>query len=206
MDIDRHANSRLSEPGFGKFAPATWTIARLDAFGWGVLIALAPTLWPDLAKRLKPRVAVGAGAYLFIVVVLFAPYLTPGGSDDNVLSTAMIDLVLALTTFGVVNYETEPLQSRAGTHALAWCGKRCYSLYLLHMPLLGLVFLGAGPNQPPTVDGFGSLGLVALTIGLTLSLADICYRRIETPFMDLAGRLTQRRRGLGGVAPLTAAE
>ena len=74
---------------FGGIAPTTWTIARLDAFGWGILIALAPNLWPSLAKRFDPRLAIGAGSALFVIVVLFAPYLLPGGRNDNVFRRDM---------------------------------------------------------------------------------------------------------------------
>jgi peptidoglycan/LPS O-acetylase OafA/YrhL len=78
--------------------------------------------------------------------------------------------------------------------ALAWCGARCYSLYLLHVPILGLIFLAAGQMDKPKVDDLATLGLAALAAGLTLIAADFCYRRVELPFMELAGRLAPHRR------------
>jgi peptidoglycan/LPS O-acetylase OafA/YrhL len=178
---------------FGGIAPTTWTIARLDAFGWGILIALAPNLWPSLAKRFDPRLAIGAGSALFVIVVLFAPYLLPGGRNDNVFGTTWVDLAMALITFGVVNQKAEPLQPGAVMRSLAWCGVRCYSLYLVHFPMLGLIFLASGRIQKPKVDDLSTLGLALFTTAMAFIIADICYRRIERPFMELAGRFAPHR-------------
>jgi peptidoglycan/LPS O-acetylase OafA/YrhL len=178
---------------FGGIAPTTWTIARLDAFGWGILIALAPNLWPSLAKRFDARLAIGAGSALFVIVVLFAPYLLPGGRNDNVFGTTWVDLAMALITFGVVNQKAEPLQPGAVMRSLAWCGVRCYSLYLVHFPMLGLIFLASGRIQKPKVDDLSTLGLALLATAMAFIIADICYRRIERPFLELAGRFAPRR-------------
>jgi peptidoglycan/LPS O-acetylase OafA/YrhL len=178
---------------FGGIAPTTWTIARLDAFGWGILIALAPNLWPSLAKRFDPRLAIGAGSALFVIVVLFAPYLLPGGRNDNVFGTTWVDLAMALITFGVVNQKAEPLQPGAVMRSLAWCGVRCYSLYLVHFPMLGLIFLASGRIQKPKVDDLSTLGLALFATAMAFIIADICYRRIERPFMELAGRFAPHR-------------
>jgi peptidoglycan/LPS O-acetylase OafA/YrhL len=191
---------------FGWIAPATWTIARLDSFGWGILIALAPTLWPGLAKRFDPRLAIGAGIVLFVVLTQFAPYLLPGGRKDNVFGATWIGLAMALATFGVVNRGTEPRQPGSPMRGLAWCGARCYSLYLLHVPVLGLIFLAAGRVEKPMVDDIATLGLVVLATGLTLVIADFCYRHVELPFMELAGRLAPNRGQAGGAISVAAAE
>lgn len=176
----------------GGIAPASWTIGNLDAFGCGILIALAPTLWPDLPKRLDPRLAILAGCGLFVVVVLFAPYLLPGGRNDNVFSETWIDSGLGLVTFGVANLGPAPRHPSVLTRMFAWCGLRSYSLYLLHMPILGLIFMAAGQIGRPVVGDLATLGLAVFAGGLTLVVADFCYRRVERPFIDLAGRWTLR--------------
>jgi peptidoglycan/LPS O-acetylase OafA/YrhL len=191
---------------FGGLAPYTWTIARVDAFGWGILIALTPNLWPSLAKRFDPRLAIGAGSALFVVVVLFAPYLMPGGHSDNVFGAAWIGLAMALATFGVVNRGAEPRQSGPLMCGLAWCGARCYSLYLIHLPILGLIFLATGRPEKPRVEDLATLGLALLSLGLTFIIADICYRRVELPFMRLADRLAPNRGRAAPIVAFTAAE
>ncbi|MFY9627414.1 MAG: acyltransferase [Methylocystis sp.] len=191
---------------YGHIAPTTWTIARLDAFGWGILIALAPTLWPNLPERINPRLLIGAGASLFAIVIVFAPFLLPGASEDNVFGATWIDFALALVTFGVVHRGAEPSRTGPVGRAFAWCGARCYSLYLLHVPALGLIFLAAGQTERPKVDNLETLGLVALSIGLTLLIADICYRRVEQPSMRLAQRIASYRGRLTEALPIEAAE
>jgi peptidoglycan/LPS O-acetylase OafA/YrhL len=191
---------------FGGIAPTTWTIARLDAFGWGILIALAPNLWPSLAKRFDARLAIGAGSALFVIVVLFAPYLLPGGRNDSVFGPTWVDLAMALVTFGVVNHTGEPRQAGPVMRWFAWCGERCYSLYLVHFPMLGLIFLASGRIQKPRVDGLSTLSLALLAAGLAFIIADVCYRRIERPFMALAGRFAPHRDLVAETIAIPAAE
>jgi peptidoglycan/LPS O-acetylase OafA/YrhL len=191
---------------FGGLAPYTWTIARLDAFGWGILIALTPSLWPSLANRFDPRLAIGAGSAIFVIVLLFAPYLLPGGWNDNVFGTTCVDLAMALITFGVVSHGAEPRQPAAAIRTLAWCGERCYSLYLTHFPMLGLIFLASGRIQKPKVDDLSTLCLALLAAGLAFLTANICYRRIERPFMELAGRFAPHRDRVVETIAVPAAE
>jgi peptidoglycan/LPS O-acetylase OafA/YrhL len=89
---------------------------------------------------------------------------------------------------------------------LARRGARCYSLYLLHSPILGLIFLAAGRVEKPKVDDLATLGLAVFAAGLTLIIADIRYRRVELPFMELAGRLAPNRGQAAGTIPVAAAE
>jgi peptidoglycan/LPS O-acetylase OafA/YrhL len=159
-----------------------------------------------LAKRFDPRLAIGAGIVAFVVVVLFAPYLTPGGHKDNVFGATWIGLAMALATFGVANGGKEPRQSGPLMRGLAWCGARCYSLYLLHVPVLGLIFLAVGRVGKPMVDDLSTLGLAVLATGLTLVIADFCYRRVELPFMELAGRLAPNPGHAAGAIPVSPAE
>ena len=90
--------------------------------------------------------------------------------------------------------------------SLAWCGERCYSLYLVHFPMLGLIFLASGRIQKPKVDDLSTLSLALLAAGLALVIADICYRRIERPFMELAGRFAPHRDLVAETIAIPAAE
>jgi peptidoglycan/LPS O-acetylase OafA/YrhL len=113
---------------------------------------------------------------------------------------------MALVTFGVVNHTGEPRQAGPVMRWFAWCGERCYSLYLVHFPMLGLIFLASGRIQKPRVDDLSTLSLALLAAGLAFIIADVCYRRIERPFMALAGRFAPHRDLVAETIAIPAAE
>ncbi len=171
-------------------AAYAWTIGRMDTFGWGILLALVPMLWPDLPKRLDPAFAIKLGAMIFVVASTLSPELLPG-MQETILYPSWTALASALATYGVV-HRREASASGAVVRALEWCGRRCYSLYLIHMPVMGLVFLLAGKDRPLGVDA-SSFALLGLSAAISFALADVCYRRIELPFMTMAERFAPYR-------------
>ena len=75
------------------------------------------------------------------------------------------------------------------TRGLAWCGKRCYSLYLFHFPIMGLTYVAAG-GLNPLEETHASATLVVLSLVLVFAFADLSYRVVEKPLMAMANRLT----------------
>lgn len=67
-----------------------------------------------------------------------------------------------------------------GANVLQWIGQRSYSVYLWHWP----IFMLTRPQLDVPLDG---APLLVLRIGLTIGLAEISYRWIETPIRS--GRL-----------------
>jgi peptidoglycan/LPS O-acetylase OafA/YrhL len=65
---------------------------------------------------------------------------------------------------------------------LVWLGGISYSLYLLHPSLLLLSQYLFGP---------GTLAALS-TLILSLGAAHLCFRYLETPFIQLGQRLNQR--------------
>ena len=61
-------------------------------------------------------------------------------------------------------------------------GQRCYSLYLLHMPVAGLTALAFGNATPSAADP-RSLLAILVALGVTLLLSNLTYRFIERPFL-----------------------
>ena len=94
-------------------------------------------------------------------------------------------------TLTVVALTGAPVKSRLlqpAYGALVWCGRRCYSLYLMHMPVLGLFFLWFGLRDPAVNNELG----IALVIGaciLLWGLVELAYRWIELPLMALAEKV-----------------
>jgi peptidoglycan/LPS O-acetylase OafA/YrhL len=70
--------------------------------------------------------------------------------------------------------------------ALVWLGAVSYSLYLLHPSMLMLSQLLLGNT------GASALIIVLLATLLTLVAAHLCFRYIETPFIQLGKRLNNR--------------
>ncbi len=73
-----------------------------------------------------------------------------------------------------------------GLAPLRWIGMRSYSLYLWHWP----VFMLTRPHVDVPLDG---VPLTVLQLGITLLLADVSYRFVETPMRNgLLGRIGKR--------------
>lgn len=178
--------------GVGHLAPAIWTIGRLDSFGWGMLIALAPGLWPQIVQRAPPRLAAPAGAAVFFAAMYLCANFLPGGLKNSAAVIAFTAFSAAMIAFGVAPADGPERASNGFASALAWCGERCFSLYLLHMPAIGLVFLAAGRLRPQ-VSSLADLGLVAIALAIVFLAADVCYRRIERPFIEWGARRTSTK-------------
>ncbi|TDV63481.1 acyltransferase [Pseudomonas sp. LP_7_YM] len=75
---------------------------------------------------------------------------------------------------------------------LVWLGAVSYSLYLLHPSMLMLAehVLGA---CVPEGNGAAPLSVALLATLLTLGAADLCFRCIESPFIQLGKRLNNRK-------------
>ena len=171
--------------GAGPLAGAFWTIAHLDAFAWGVLIALVSQFRPHLLTLASARFYGGWGAAIITSAIFLAP-----GARGTPLGVTLVALGGALALLAAVR--PSGLKSPAPgllTRGLAWCGKRCYSLYLFHFPIMGLTYVAAG-GLNPLEETHASATLVALSLVLVFAFADLSYRVAEKPLMAMANRLT----------------
>lgn len=100
------------------------------------------------------------------------------------------ELLLAIASAGVLSLLASPAsEPTAGTvlaggrGVLAWCGDWSYSLYLIHMPMLRLIFTGEAllPVDWRLNGSFYVAGAVA--VPLVPAVAYIWYRLFEKPFM-----------------------
>ena len=76
-------------------------------------------------------------------------------------------LVSSLVAPGAVAY-------LLGAAPAAWVGRRSYGLYLWHWPIFAV-------TRPDLDLAWSGLSVLALRLGLTFAVAEICYRFIETP-------------------------
>jgi len=185
----------------GGVAAYFWPLAHVDAFGWGVLIAILAVERPDVVKRVSAPL---------LACIAIASFIALGGllhgrihSDPRLyaLYFTLVNLTGAALALAALSDRVPAWVEGSLTHrCLAWCGERCYSLYLFHNPFFGLGMMAA-------CVGFGvtDLSLLLLSVILTflalLAFADFTYRFVERPFIELAARRPADAGTPGQVAP-----
>jgi peptidoglycan/LPS O-acetylase OafA/YrhL len=97
----------------------------------------------------------------------FQPFLYRGGLASVALATAVVIMACV--------HPYARLGARLlGLRPLRWIGVRSYGIYLWHWP----VFMVTRPQLDVPIEGFP---LLALRLALTVMLADLSYRYVETP-------------------------
>src|SRR5918993_162711 len=111
--------------------------------------------------------ALGTLVFLCLRLGEFDPPLYRGGLASVSLATAA--LIMALT-----HPQTRIGSALLGCWLLRWIGLRSYGIYLWHWP----VFMVTRPQLDVPLDGWP---LLALRLAVTILLADLSYRFVETP-------------------------
>ena len=191
-------------------SPLQWLPAYLTWFALGIGLALASVLH-DVASQQhrspgrivalvasvgrQPGVcwAVALGVFLVAATPLAGPSLlaplTPAQSlTKNLLYAAIGALLVASGAFAVEGQRYARVFGHVALRRLGWIS---YSVFCLHVCVLQLVMWATGW---PLFRGHG-LELWALTLVLSLVVADVTYRVIERPALRLKSLRTGRRSG-----------
>ncbi len=188
------------------------------------LMAGAALAFACASPRLAPRVApsrwgrLGGYAVPLAVVVLLAEmaFLDEQSTLTFRGGIVLASLATAVIVMGVIERRPDGATrvQRVMRHPVAgWVGARSYSIYLWHWPVILLVALD-NPSAPGTLSHLLTRTWCVL---VTLALADLTFRFVETPFRSLGFRgvaatlrgrvagLTRRTKQLvaAGVAALT---
>jgi len=180
------------------------TDTRVGAILLGAALACVWAPWqstrqPTLLGRAVLSVAgVGAlGALAWSVVHFhqFDDVLYRGGLFAVAAASAVLIAVLS-------HHGTPGANAVLGSRPMVWLGRRSYGLYLAHWPVIQLT------RSYYDVPLSGA-GLLALRAAITVGLAALSYRFVESPvragavgrlWSDLQGRSTGRRGGRGWIA------
>ncbi len=130
-------------------------------------------------------VALVALLALFAFATEYSPFLYYGGF-------ALVALVTAALIAAVVHPAGGLLGAALGWGILRWIGLRSYGIYLWHWP----VYMVTRPQLDVMLEG---LPLLGLRVGVTVVLAELSYRLVETPIRHGAlGRSWRRLRTATG--------
>jgi peptidoglycan/LPS O-acetylase OafA/YrhL len=145
--------------------------------------------WPAVPLLLD---IVGAAA-LFALILFglnlgeFEPFLYRGGLVAVALATALLIAV-------VVHPRSWVVSRLLGSAPMRWLGVRSYGIYLWHWPVFMV-------TRPELDVPFGGLPLLAMRLGITIVLADLSYRFVETPIrrgaLGRAWKTLRESRGAG---------
>jgi peptidoglycan/LPS O-acetylase OafA/YrhL len=112
-------------------------------------------------------VALGTLVWFCLRLDQYQPFLFQGGFALVALATTVVILV-------AVHPHTHLGSHLLGWRPLRWIGLRSYSIYLWHWP----VFMLTRPELDVPITG---LPLLVLRLAVTIVLADLSYRFVETP-------------------------
>jgi peptidoglycan/LPS O-acetylase OafA/YrhL len=190
--------------------PSYLWMTRTDALLWGCLIyqfSRSKTYWKLEPTIFRYRIVafVAAAALLYCLIEI------PKGAFGFIVGHK-IETFVALTSAGLVllaSYDRGyilPLPKLLSA-ALEWIGSRSYGIYLIHLPLFGIVqelwlryshFLGAHPPDPRYF--YAPMILILLPI-----LAELNFRFVESPLRrrgtQLANRIMAKRPAMPTALP-----
>jgi len=169
-----------SHPTSAYFSPfcRAWELAL------GALIAVGTTSLRRLPRKFAACITwAGLGAILYGIVVFNAHTAYPG----SLVAIPVVGAAAVIAGGAVV--PRLGAESLLGTRPFGWLGRRSYSLYLWHWPILIIAAEYAGKSSLPVATNL-------LLVAIALVLAMITYQLIENPIRHL--RTPQRKTVVAG--------
>ena len=153
---------------------------------------------PGLARRVRPsawgpagRLAVPAAALLLLVLLVLLDEGHAATFRGGILVASLATAVLVAGVLDRAEDGPTAWQRLTSSRVATWVGVRSYSIYLWHWPVV-LMVARDNPSAPGTS---GHLWTRAWCVLVTLALADLTHRFVETPFRTLGFRGVGRRVG-----------
>ncbi|WP_436855289.1 acyltransferase family protein [Staphylococcus caeli] len=152
------------------------TDTRLQTMLLGVILAF---IWPPFKLKKNPNKALRTiidGTGLMGLIVLFLLFIKVDDNSDWIYNGGFY-LISGMTLFVIMSavHPSGYFAKMLGNPLFIYIGKRSYSLYLWHFPVISFI-------HSYFVDGQMPVYVYAIDIILTLICAELSYRYIETPF------------------------
>jgi peptidoglycan/LPS O-acetylase OafA/YrhL len=184
--------------GLGMAPIASYVLmpCRMDSLFLGVLMAQLARLQPGffndpVYRRWAWAVAVGLGSAILVRILL------PGGYDvfDGLITSigySADSLFFAAMIFLLNGRRSDAPAGLAG-RVFERAGLWCFTIYLFHQPVHGLLFHLIGDDMPHVTDWSGVLMTLA-SLAATFAIAWAAWTLIEAPLLALGHRLVYSRR------------
>ncbi|MEZ5582526.1 MAG: acyltransferase [Candidatus Competibacteraceae bacterium] len=158
----------------------TWMPARTDSLILGVFMAYVCSKNGSrdfLCKYMRPAcvVIISLVAYLWLLL----NQSSIGGVANHFVLSLIYASIILLVMFHSSSFFTRAL----GTKSLIWIGRRSYAIYLFHMFFLASFGLWAGDVHVLGLELWQKLTIVCASTIVTLIVADILFRYVETPLI-----------------------
>ncbi|MBB2200959.1 acyltransferase family protein [Gluconacetobacter tumulisoli] len=146
---------------------------------------------------LMPRIGWASSALIPVAATLVLMYdrLALGG---HAMPEQVYDVIETLAAFVIVRdlYASGRSFGVLTNRTVVWVGELSYSIYLLHLPILLVVFdlmqrwMGLRPLLAH--PGWSQSVLAVLTVGVTVAVSSLTYKIVELPLHNIGRRLARR--------------
>ena len=173
------------------------TPTSMDGLAMGAALALALKLKEEISFLRRHRktilfVALGVALVQFIILKLTCYVFDPRAIIPTIPA---VTVMTSMTILGIVDRSLKPWAMRLLSQpVLRWFGRRSYGIYLIHEPLKqwALKFATSHPMHSSRMTIVTDLAYTLLVLGVSLALAEISWRYLESVALRLGTRLTHK--------------
>ena len=140
----------------------------------GAALAWLVELFPDLVRACERRSLRLPFTASLIVLVALATTIDDTSAWLYRGGLFAISIVAAVVVLGTASARPDAALGWMGSRPMVWIGRRSYGIYLWHWPVI--VFVGSAFDI-----GLNGTPLIAAQVAVTLVLAELSFRFVETP-------------------------